>query len=133
MKVSYHPEEFGGYSHSGSEDIMFLVCHMISQEHWSKGHVTGPEPLTLNLNLVNLTVHLWSTKHAILTHAKFQDVDIIFFLCVERKTSEIGHTCLRQKLTKSTQKKLLVGLSRDSNKRENVKCACSDKINFFMN
>ena len=33
MKVSYHPEEFGGYSHSDSGDIMLLVCHMISQEH----------------------------------------------------------------------------------------------------
>ena len=127
MKVSYHPEEFGGYSHSGSEDIMFLVCHMISQEHWSKGHVTGPEPLMLNLNLVNLTVHLWSTKHAILTHAKFQDVDIIFFLCVD--WSHMSTT----KADKKYIKKLLVGLSRGSNKRENVKCACSDKTNFFMN
>ena len=57
MKVSYYPEEFGGHSHSGSGDIMFLICHMISQEHVRKGHVAGSEPLMLSLNLVKFAGH----------------------------------------------------------------------------
>ena len=29
IKLSYHPTISGGHRLSGSEDIMFLVCHMI--------------------------------------------------------------------------------------------------------
>ena len=33
MKVSYHPAKFVGRSYSGSGYIMFLDCHVISQNH----------------------------------------------------------------------------------------------------
>ena len=36
MKVTCNPGNFGGQSHSGSGD-MFLVYHMISQDHMIKG------------------------------------------------------------------------------------------------
>ena len=35
--VSYHPAKFGSHSHSGSEIIMILVCHVILQNHMIKG------------------------------------------------------------------------------------------------
>ena len=31
--MSYHSATFGGHSHSGSEVIMNLVCHVILQDH----------------------------------------------------------------------------------------------------
>ena len=37
MKVSYHPAKFVSHSHSGSAYIMFLDCHVISQDHVVKG------------------------------------------------------------------------------------------------
>ena len=37
MKASDHPAKFGGHIHLSSEDIMFLVCHIISQDHAVKG------------------------------------------------------------------------------------------------
>ena len=37
MNVSYHHAKFGGHSHSGSRDIMLLVCHVNSQEQVIKG------------------------------------------------------------------------------------------------
>ena len=36
MKASDHPAKFGGHIHLSSED-MFLVCHIISQDHAVKG------------------------------------------------------------------------------------------------
>ena len=46
MKVSYQSAKFCGQSHSGSGDIMFLVCHVISQDRAIKGscHFTGGIP-----------------------------------------------------------------------------------------
>ena len=38
--VYHHPAKVGGHSYCGSRDIMFLVCHMISQDDRLKGHVT---------------------------------------------------------------------------------------------
>ena len=38
VKVSQHPAKFGDHRHSGSGDIMVLICHVISQGHvmnWS--------------------------------------------------------------------------------------------------
>ena len=37
IKVSYHLAKFGGHWHSGSGDIIILVCHVISQDHVTKG------------------------------------------------------------------------------------------------
>ena len=36
-KVSYHPAKVAGDRHSGSTDITFLVSHMTSQDHVTKG------------------------------------------------------------------------------------------------
>ena len=36
-KACYHPAKFGGYGYSGSEVIMDLVCHTISQNHMIQG------------------------------------------------------------------------------------------------
>ena len=36
--VSYNPAKFGGHRHSGSGDVMFLVCCMVLKDHmiiWS--------------------------------------------------------------------------------------------------
>ena len=33
IKVSYHPAQFGGYNHFGSEVILILVCCVILQDH----------------------------------------------------------------------------------------------------
>ena len=35
--VSHHPAEFGGHKHSGSGDIMFSDCHVIEEDHMTKG------------------------------------------------------------------------------------------------
>ena len=35
--VMHHPAMFGGHRHFFSEDIMVLVCHMISQKQVAKG------------------------------------------------------------------------------------------------
>ena len=37
IAVSYHHAKFGCHRHSGSEDLMFLVCHAISSGHEIKG------------------------------------------------------------------------------------------------
>ena len=37
LKVSHHPTKFGCYRHSGIEDIMILVCLVISQDQVIKG------------------------------------------------------------------------------------------------
>ena len=37
VKVSYHAAKFGGHRHSGSGDIMVLVCPMISHDHVIRG------------------------------------------------------------------------------------------------
>ena len=37
MKISYHLAKFGSHRHFGSEDITFLVCHVILQDHTIKG------------------------------------------------------------------------------------------------
>lgn len=37
IKVNYHPVKFSGHRHSGSRDIMFLVCHVIVQDDVIKG------------------------------------------------------------------------------------------------
>lgn len=31
--VGYHPEKFGRHKNFDSEDLMFLFCHIISEEH----------------------------------------------------------------------------------------------------
>ena len=33
VKVTNHPTVFGGYRHCGIEDVMVLVCHVISHNH----------------------------------------------------------------------------------------------------
>ena len=35
--VCHNPAKFGGHKHCGSRSIMFLVCHVISQDHVIKG------------------------------------------------------------------------------------------------
>ena len=40
IKVSYHPAKVGRHRHYGIEDRIILVCHVVSQDHVSKGHVT---------------------------------------------------------------------------------------------
>ena len=35
--MSHHPAKFDVHRHCGSEDIMALVCHMILQNHVTKG------------------------------------------------------------------------------------------------
>ena len=35
--ISHTPAKFGGHRHCGSGDIKFLVCHVISQDHVTKG------------------------------------------------------------------------------------------------
>ena len=40
IKVGYHPVKFRGHRHSDNGDIVVLVCHVISQDHMIKGHVT---------------------------------------------------------------------------------------------
>ena len=35
--VSYHPAKFGGHSHSSSEAINSLFCHVILQDHEING------------------------------------------------------------------------------------------------
>ena len=56
MKVSYHLAKFGGHSHSGNGDILFLVSHLISQDHAIQGScdfILG-SPSLLVTNLPNL-------------------------------------------------------------------------------
>ena len=36
-KVNYHPAKFRGHRHCGSGDIIFLICHVISQDQIVKG------------------------------------------------------------------------------------------------
>ena len=35
--TSHHPVKFGGHRHCSGRDIMDLVCHMIYQDHVTKG------------------------------------------------------------------------------------------------
>ena len=37
IKVSCHPVKFSDCSHSNSDDVLVLVCHVISQDHVIKG------------------------------------------------------------------------------------------------
>ena len=37
FKLSHHLVKFGDHRHRGSEDLMLLVCHEISQDHIIKG------------------------------------------------------------------------------------------------
>ena len=48
--VYYHSTKFGGHRHCSSEDIKVLVCHVISQDHLIKGHLTLWERATLKLS-----------------------------------------------------------------------------------
>ena len=46
--VSYHPAKFGGHhKNCGSGDMMFLICHVISQGNLTQGpcDFTGWSPL----------------------------------------------------------------------------------------
>ena len=54
--VSYTPVNFDGHSHGGSGDIMFLICHKISQDHGTKKHpnIMGMSPLRLVTLLLSL-------------------------------------------------------------------------------
>ena len=47
--VSYNPAKFGGHRHCVSRDIMVLVCHMILQDHITKGilNIMGRTPSRL--------------------------------------------------------------------------------------
>ena len=36
LMISYHHTTFGGDKHCGSEDVMILICHVISQDHLTK-------------------------------------------------------------------------------------------------
>ena len=38
IKVNCHIPKFGGHTHSGSEDIMILVDHVILQDQVIKGY-----------------------------------------------------------------------------------------------
>ena len=40
IKVNYHLTKFAGHSHFGSEDIIILVFHVISQDHVIKDDET---------------------------------------------------------------------------------------------
>ena len=44
--ISHIPAKFGGHKYRGSEDIIFLVCHVISQDHVIKrySNVMGTSP-----------------------------------------------------------------------------------------
>ena len=48
LKVSHHPVKFGGHWHCGSGDTMVLVCHVILQDHVTKGsnNYMGRSPLS---------------------------------------------------------------------------------------
>ena len=35
--IYHHLAKFGGHSYCSSKDIMFLVCHVIKQDHAIKG------------------------------------------------------------------------------------------------
>lgn len=37
IKVSYHLAKVGGHRYSASGDILFLVCQLITQDHYIKG------------------------------------------------------------------------------------------------
>ena len=37
LTLGHHDATFGGFSHCGSGDEMFLMCHMISKDHVFKG------------------------------------------------------------------------------------------------
>ena len=39
LKVSLQPGKFGGHRHGGSGDIMFLVLHVVVQDHMAKGSI----------------------------------------------------------------------------------------------
>lgn len=54
-----HPTNIGDHGHSGSGDIMFLVYHVISQEHVIKGscdfmNEVPHSKITLVLSLLSL-------------------------------------------------------------------------------
>ena len=55
--VSLTPVNFDGHSHGGSGDIMFLICHKISQDHRTKKHpnIMSMSPLRLVTLLLSLT------------------------------------------------------------------------------
>ena len=64
LKVSHHPSKFGGRRHCGSEDIMVLVCHMISQDDLIKGsyNFLGRSPSGLAIILPSLMPSLFIPK-----------------------------------------------------------------------
>ena len=37
LKISYHPVKFGGNKQFGNGDTMVLICHLILQDHGTKG------------------------------------------------------------------------------------------------
>ena len=37
INLNYYLVKFGGHRHHGSEDIMILVCQVISEDHMIKG------------------------------------------------------------------------------------------------
>ena len=51
IKLSYHPAKFLGYRHSGSRDIIFLICHVILTL-W--GYLENAEFTALILNILIL-------------------------------------------------------------------------------
>ena len=58
MNVSYHHAKFGGHSHSGSRDIMLLVCH-VNSDQVIKGSLNfmGGEPLVINHHFAKFRGH----------------------------------------------------------------------------
>ena len=67
-----------------------------------------------------------------LTHTKFQDVDKIICRCVQRRTPDLGHTCLQEQLTETYLKNLLpvrpkTALGLIKNKNGNCKAFCGTR------
>ena len=50
--VSPTPAKCGGHRHRGNRDIMFSVCHMISQDHAIKGSSNNTSRIPLKLDII---------------------------------------------------------------------------------
>ena len=72
INIGYHPAKFGGHKHCGSEDVVVLVCHVISQDHVIKSEMWHfrQQPIKVGYNL---------TKFSDQRHCGSED--ILIFIC----------------------------------------------------
>ena len=79
IKENYHLAKFDGHLRSGNGDIVFLICHMISQDYMIEGSCNFISKIGKS-SLMQVTIlpslvrkALWQWNNNLICHAILQD------------------------------------------------------------